>query len=206
MSVGRRKKAGPEAEFNLGARLREIREAHGLSQRELAERARAPHGQISMIERNHSSPSVASLRKILSGIPMTMAEFFESEPTPRRTAQVFFTPSELIELTSRLSHRNGVSAEGSLSLRQVGDARAHDLQILHEVYEPGADTGASMLEHDASEGGIVVSGEIEVTVGTESRVLKAGDAFLFSSRRPHRFRNLSDRPAIVVSACTPPYL
>jgi mannose-6-phosphate isomerase-like protein (cupin superfamily) len=88
----------------------------------------------------------------------------------------------------------------------VGDARAHNLQILHEVYEPGADTGETMLEHDASEGGVVISGELEVTVGRDVRVLKAGDAFLFSSRTPHRFRNLSDRPAIVVSACTPPYL
>jgi transcriptional regulator with XRE-family HTH domain len=200
MSTSRRPKAAAEAEFDVGARLREIREAHGLSQRELAERARAPHGQISMIERNHSSPSVASLRKILSGIPMTMAEFFESEPSPRRAAQVFFTPSELIDLTSRLSH------QGALSLRQVGDARTHNLQILHEVYEPGADTGASMLEHEASEGGIVVSGEIEITVGTESRILKAGDAFIFNSRRPHRFRNLSDRPAVLISACSPPYL
>lgn len=206
MGTSRRRKGTVEAEFDVGARLREIREAHGLSQRELAERARAPHGQISMIERNHSSPSVASLRKILSGIPMTMAEFFESEPSPRRAARVFFTPSELIDLTSRLSHRAGSGAAGGLSFLQVGDARAHGLQILHEVYEPGADTGASMLEHDASEGGIVVSGEIELTVGAESRVLKAGDAFLFNSNRPHRFRNLSDRPAVLISACTPPYL
>jgi transcriptional regulator with XRE-family HTH domain len=200
------KKRGTMAEFDVGARLREIREGHNLSQREIAERAGVPHGQISMIERNHSSPSVASLRKILSGVPMTMAEFFESEAAPRRTDQVFFTPRDLIDLTSKLSSRDGACPRGLLSLRQVGDARAHNLQILHEVYEPGADTGETMLEHDASEGGVVISGELEVTVGRDVRVLKAGDAFLFSSRKPHRFRNLSDRPAIVVSACTPPYL
>src|SRR5262245_36315069 len=138
MSRVRAKKVVPEAEFDVGARLREIREAHGLSQRELAERAQAPHGLISMIERNHSSPSVASLRKILNGIPMTMAEFFESEPVSRRRAQVFFTPAELTDLTSRLQSQSG-SLAGPLSLRQVGDARAHGLQILHEVYQPGAD-------------------------------------------------------------------
>lgn len=200
------KKIPAMAEFDVGARLRSIREQRGLSQRSLAERAGVPHGQISMIECNHSSPSVASLRKILSGIPMSMAEFFEPESAARRVDQAFFTPRELLDLTSRLSRHDGASMRGSLSLRQVGDARAHNLQILHEVYEPGADTGESMLEHDSSEGGVVISGELEVTVGREVRVLKAGDAFLFDSRRPHRFRNLSDRPAVLVSACTPPYL
>ncbi len=83
---------------------------------------------------------------------------------------------------------------------------AHGLQLLHERYEPGADTGESMIEHEANEGGIVISGELEVTVGDEVRVLKAGDAYLFDSRNPHRFRNISDRACEVISACTPPYL
>jgi len=201
------KKRSTVPEFDVGARLQEIRKSHHLSQRELAERARVPHGQIAMIERNHSSPSVASLRKILSGIPMTLPEFFEPDTASRALDQVFFTPRELVDLTSRLSHRHGGgTAAALLSLRQVGDARGHNLQILHEVYEPGADTGDSMLEHDASEGGVVVSGEIEITVDDVVRVLKAGDAYLFNSRRPHRFRNVGDRTAVVVSACTPPYL
>jgi mannose-6-phosphate isomerase-like protein (cupin superfamily) len=93
-----------------------------------------------------------------------------------------------------------------ITLKQVGDARLHNLQILHETYEPGADTGEELLEHPANEGGIVIAGELEITVGDKVSVLKAGDSFLFDSRQPHRFRNISDRPAIVVSACTPPYL
>ena len=64
----------------------------------------------------------------------------------------------------------------------------------------------SFLEHDASEGGIVISGALEVTVGPQTRVLKEGEAYLFNSRVPHRFRNISDSETIVVSACTPPYL
>ena len=63
-----------------------------------------------------------------------------------------------------------------------------------------------MLSHPANEGGIVLSGEIEVTVGSQTQILRAGDSYLFDSRQPHRFRNISDKPAEVVSACTPPYL
>ena len=68
------------------------------------------------------------------------------------------------------------------------------------------DTGETMLEHQSHEGGVVISGELEVTVGDEVRVLKAGDAYLFDSRVQHRFRNISDQPCEVVSACTPPWL
>jgi len=37
----------------------------------------------------------------------------------------------------------------------------------------------------------VVEGELELTVGEEVRILKAGEAYLFDSRIPHRFRNIS---------------
>lgn len=190
-------------DFDVGARLREIRQQFGLSQRQLADQAGVPHGQISMIETNKSSPSVASLRKILGGFGITMSEFFEPDIT--EPSQVFFKPGELRDLTSQL-YQGPDAMRSMLTLRQVGDAKTHGLQILQERYEAGADTGEDMIEHEASEGGIVVSGELEITVGDETRVLKAGDAYLFNSRQPHRFRNISDRAAEVISACTPPYL
>ncbi|AUH34194.1 cupin domain-containing protein [Paracoccus tegillarcae] len=189
-------------EFDVGARLKELRVQNGLSQRQLAESAGVPHGQVSMIETNKSSPSVSSLRKILGGLSIGMTEFFE--PEAQEEERPFFTPSDLRDLTSRLYSEQ--CPEGKITLKQVGNARLHNLQILHETYEPGADTGEDMLEHPSNEGGIVVSGEIEVTVKGSVSVLKAGDSYLFNSREPHRFRNISDRPATVISACTPPYL
>lgn len=156
-----------------------------------------------MIETNRSSPSVASLRKILGGLSVTMSEFFE--PDMPQTQAVFFRPHELRDLTTRL-YSTLDDPRGRITLKQVGDARTHNLQVLHERYEPGADTGEQMLEHASHEGGVVVAGEIEVTVGEHCEVLKAGDSYLFDSTQPHRFRNIGDREAVVVSACTPPYL
>ena len=190
-------------EFDVGARLKEIRMQNGMSQRQLALAAAVPHGQISMIETNKSSPSVASLRRILGGLNLGMSEFFE--PEENEEEKPFYTPSDLRDLTSQL-YSEQTGCEGKITLKQVGNAQLHGLQILHETYEPGADTGADMLEHIANEGGIVISGEIEVTVGDKIATLKAGDSFLFNSHEPHRFRNVSDTPATVVSACTPPYL
>jgi len=189
-------------DFDVGARLKEIRIAAGLSQRDLAIRAGVTHGLISMIEQNRNSPSVASLRKILGGVSMTMADFFQESA---REKKVFYGPDELIDLTSKLGSLKGKKNK-RMTLRQVGNAREHGLQILHERYEPGADTGPTMLEHASHEGGIIISGELEVTVGEQVQVLRPGDAYLFDSRIPHRFRNIGTEICEVVSACTPPYL
>lgn len=190
--------------FDIGARLLAMRRAAGLSQRQLAERAGVPHAQISIVETNRSSPSVATLRKILSGLNLTLADFFD----PERTAPEgpFFDEGDLVDLTSKLSVAGAQDATGGFSFRQIGDARKHNLQILHEVYQPGADTGETRLEHFSNEGGYVIEGALEVTVGDQVRVLTPGQSYLFDSRIPHRFRNVHPGPTVVISACTPPYL
>ena len=180
-------------DFNLGERLRQVRIEHKLSQRELARRAGVTNGTISLIEKNQNSPSVSMLRKILDGIPMDLTDFFVSDEQP--DDKVFFSPEELREL----------STDRDLSFLQIGDAKFHNLQILQETYEPGADTGETMLRHESSEGGVVLTGSIELTVGDQKKVLKAGDSYLFDSSKPHRFENKSGEPCKIISACSPPY-
>jgi transcriptional regulator with XRE-family HTH domain len=193
-----------DEKFDIGARLNAMRIAAGLSQRQLAERGGVPHAQISQVETNKVSPSVSTLRKILSGLGVGMGDFFEPERSPPKGP--FFSADELIDLTSQIAASPISGGDGTLVFRQIGDARAHNLQILHEVYQPNADTGDTLLQHSSSEGGYVVEGELELTVGDEVRILRAGEAYLFDSRIPHRFRNVSDRCTIVISACSPPYL
>ncbi len=120
-------------EFDVGTRLKQLRLQFNMSQRQLAESAGVPHGQISMIETNRSSPSVASLRKILGGFGISMSEFFE--PDAPTSSQNFFTPAELRDLTSLL-YQGNEGAQKKITLKQVGDAKLHGLQILHERYEP----------------------------------------------------------------------
>ena len=180
------------APFDLGQRLRALRLARGLSQRELAKRAGVSNAIISLIEQNRSSPSVGSLKKVLDGLPLSLAEFFAGEAAP--SPPVFFRAADLVEL-----------AGGAISYRQIGrDLAGRAVQILHERYQPGADTGEAMLRHESEEGGVVVRGQLEVTIDGERRLLGPGDAYYFDSRRPHRFRNTGSEECEVVSACAPP--
>jgi mannose-6-phosphate isomerase-like protein (cupin superfamily) len=61
-----------------------------------------------------------------------------------------------------------------------------------------------MLSHKGEEGGIVIKGRIELTVGAASRVLTVGDAYYFSSAVPHRFRNAGREECEIISASSPP--
>ena len=179
---------------DVSARLKAVRLMHGLSQRELAKRAGVTNGMISLIEQGRVSPSVASLKKVLDGLPMGLAEFFTMDPAG--TAQVFYTGAELIEL-----------GEGDVSLRLVAARRpGRRMAVLHEIYEPGADTGSEMLSHPGEEGGVVVSGRVEVTIGSQTQVLGPGDAYYFASAVPHRFRNRSRERCEIISASSPPTL
>lgn len=183
---------GPLMSIDLGTRLRQLRMMHNLSQRELAKRTGVTNSTISLIESNASNPSVGALKRILDGIPIGLAEFFAFEP--ERPRKAFYRSDELTEI-----------GKGPISFRQIGDNLfGRSLQILKECYQPGADTGKIPLVHDGEEGGIVLSGRLEVSIDEERRILGPGDAYYFESRRPHRFRCVGPVPCEVISACTPP--
>lgn len=177
---------------NIGHRLKTLRAHQGLSQRRLATLSGVSNATISLIEHGRTDPSTGMLKKILDAMGVSFAEFFSAE---ERTAQKhFYASDELSEISS-----------GPISFLQVGsDLSDSQLQILYERYQPGADTGRSMLSHNAEEGGIILSGRLEVTVGDQVKILTQGDAYLFNSRVPHRFRNTGSKECVLVSACTPP--
>ncbi len=178
--------------FDVGARLRTLRMAQKLSQRELAKRAGVTNSTISLIEANRANPSIGALKRILEGLPIGLAEFFAAEP--ERPMKSFYRADELVEI-----------GKGRISYLQVGESMTgRALQILKERYEPGADTGRVPLVHEGDEGGVIVSGRLEVTVDGERKILGPGDAYYFESRRPHRFRAVGPEPCELISACTPP--
>ncbi|MCF3946597.1 cupin domain-containing protein [Acidiphilium sp. AL] len=177
----------------VGARLKQMRQVFGLTQRELARRAGVTNGAISLIEQNRVSPSISSLKKILDGIPMSLAEFFTLDLAAPE--DVFFEATGLTE----------IAFEERISFRMVGKRlKDRALQMLHETYRPGADTGEAMLRHAGEEAGVVVRGRLLVTVGDQERALDTGDAYYFKSQIPHRFRNPFDEICEVISANTPP--
>ncbi|ROO23101.1 cupin domain-containing protein [Salinisphaera orenii] len=175
-----------------GERIKALRLQKGLSIRGLAKQSGLTHPFIAMVERNETSPSVSSLKKILSVLDVTLSDFFSDRDSLDRVA--FYRADDLVEL-----------ADGDqVSYRQVGaNLRNAQMMLLHERYAPGASTGDDGYSHQAEEGGVVIQGRLEITVGDVTEILGPGDAYYFDSTLPHRMENVSEDECVVVSAVTP---
>jgi transcriptional regulator with XRE-family HTH domain len=175
----------------VGARLKAVREQAGLSQRELARRAGVTNVTISLIEQESHAPSLASLHRILTAIPITMAEFFA---LPVSKQNVLFYDHEDLTVVMR----------GGADLRVLGaERRDKKLQLFFERYAPGASTGDEAIVHDGETAAVVVQGVVELEVSGQRRRIRSGGGFQLLGKQPYRLTNVGRQTAIVVCACTP---
>ncbi|NQY63813.1 MAG: cupin domain-containing protein [Alteromonadaceae bacterium] len=179
--------------MDVGKKLKSIRLRRNISQRELAKRAGVTNSTISMIEKNSVSPSISSLKKVLNGIPLSLVEFFSDDFDSEKNQQVVYKQEELMDIST-----------GDVHMHLVGKSfPRRQMTFLIETYPPGADTGMEMLQNDSEEGGYVIEGKIELTVGDEVFILNANDSYYFDNNKQHRFKNIFDTVCKIVSATTP---
>ncbi|MDQ0395930.1 cupin domain-containing protein [Labrys monachus] len=179
--------------MKIGHRLRELRNRRKLSVREVAARSGVSHSSISLIERDMISPSLDTLHAVLDALGTTLPGFFLDLQSALPQSP-FYRAADLTE----------IGRPDTVSYRVIGLGYPNkSMLMLHETYAPGADTGEAYA-HSAQEGGMVLSGAVEITVDGQTEILRPGDGYYFDSRLPHRFRNVSDGRSEIVSAITPP--
>ena len=168
--------------MDTGSRLKLVRESYKLSQRELARRSGVTNATISLIEQNRVSPSVSSLKKLLEGIPMSLADFFTFDQPPREHQYVF-----------RANEQPDLGRHGLRLLLIGASVPSRQMRLLREQYAPGASSGEEPIVH----------AEGEETVDGSVSVLNAGDGYYFPTTLPHKFRNIGADEAEIISANTP---
>ncbi|MEQ1578216.1 MAG: helix-turn-helix domain-containing protein [Hyphomicrobium sp.] len=193
--IGAKARARAEAsDLAVGARLRVVRELAGLSQRQLAKRAGVTNSTVSLIEQESHAPSLASLHRILTAIPISLADFF-ALPVSQKNA-LFYDAKDL-----------AVVSRGAVDLRVLGsERRDKKLQLFIERYEPGAGTGTEPIVYDGETAAVVIKGTMEVEAAGEVRRISAGGGYQLFGRVPYRLRNAGTTTAIVACACTPPII
>ncbi|WP_339615148.1 helix-turn-helix domain-containing protein [uncultured Gilvimarinus sp.] len=164
----------------LGRRLKEIREANGLSQRELAKRAGVTNSSISMIEQGQVSPSVQSLEKVLGGIPMSLSHFFAS--VDGSAGDVFFNQHNMFKHEKPYGFMQVVGE--NLPTRKA--------TLKHFYFDPQTDTGETPLMSPFDQSGWVSQGDIQMTIGAKIKELAPGEAFYLAAYTPCRLKNLSE--------------
>lgn len=172
-------------EPQVGRRIRDIRELHGLSLKALAERSKLSINAISRIERGENSPTVTTLHRLAAALDVPITDFFGQPGT-----------SSIVLVRS--GERARVDGDGVV-LESLGSGLpGQRLEPFLMTLQPQAASGCHAVEHAGEEFAICLEGEVEYSIGQQRVHLNPHDALLFLAQQPHICRNLGQEPARVL--------
>lgn len=188
-SRGPRTQAAPEdATADLGKTIQRLRKAYNLSLGELSEQSGVAKSIISQIERNETNPTLSTVVKLSRALDTTVDEVLRGE------TQSFFIEHQQKSAVPILESQDGLcrlAIAGPLNLIdffQWYDFHAKPSGVLESSPHP-----PGTIEHL-----YVVTGELEVTTGGETRIAKAGEALRYRADVPHKLVNTGDTEAHAV--------
>jgi transcriptional regulator with XRE-family HTH domain len=184
----------------IAHRLRELRDAQGLSLALLAERSGVSKSQISLIERGESSATATVLDKLSAALGVTVASLFEQAPGD--------APSPV----SRRADQPVWTDPGSGYVRRNLSPGVYSPIQLVEVSFPAGQRVAyetSARDVDVHQQVWIIEGTMEVSVGQSNWTLQAGDCLAMRLDQPVAYHNPTDKPArylvsLVTQAHKPP--
>jgi transcriptional regulator with XRE-family HTH domain len=165
----------------IGAQLRQRRRIKDLTLAELSTQSGLSVGLLSQIERGLSSPSLKSMTQICTALGIPMSWLFDSGPTE--------DPAETGLVVRRGSRRRLDLGSYGVSKELLSPDLGGEMQIYLVSIRPGGQSGPETYTHRGEEGGLVLSGTLELTVDGRVVLLYEGDSFRFVSSLAHRFAN-----------------
>lgn len=183
----------PDAQTaGIGDQLRQRRRIRNLTLSELSQQAKLSVGLLSQIERGITSPSLKSIKQICEALGIPMSWLFDSGPVEN--------PQEKGLVVRRGSRRRLDLGTYGVTKELLSPDLGGEMQIYLVSIRPGGQSGPETYTHRGEEGGLVLSGTLELTVDGRIVVLYEGDSFRFSSSLAHRFTNPGTTQTSVVWA------
>jgi transcriptional regulator with XRE-family HTH domain len=166
----------------IGARVKALREAEGLSLRDLAERSGVSAPMLSQVERGETSPTLTVAARIAAGLQLRLSQLL------------------------RLDEQGAVTVVRASERRRGGNARrGHRLEVLtssqpgqraelsRHTLGAGGSTGAPddppIHEPGSRETALVQEGRIVLVCDGRRYELGEGDTVTFDADLPHHFEN-----------------
>ena len=187
----------------IGDRLREGRQARGLSLRAMAARLGVSASLISQVETGRARPSVRTLYAIAAELGISLDELLFSDARSGAANGTDGAEPGVVgdirlpaDPVQRAGNRTAIRLASGVVWERLTTASIPNVDFLRVTYEVG---GASSPErefqrHSGQEWGYVLTGRLGVTIGFDEVVLEPGDAIAFDSTTPHRLYNAGDEP------------
>ena len=175
--------------MNIGSKLKELRVLKGLTQEELADRAELSKGFISQVERDLTSPSIATLMDILQCLGTSIGEFFNESPEE----QIVFGKNDYFEK---------YDADLKNEIKWIiPNAQKNVMEPILLTLEAGGSTYPD-TPHEGEEFGYVLQGAVSIHRGNKVHRAKKGESFYFTADKKHYLT--SKTGAVIIWVSSPP--
>lgn len=186
------KHALPSHSETIGADLRALRKARGLTLIELADRLGKSVGWLSQVERDLSDPSIDDLRDMAKALDVSVSYLFKAKAAEGEEG-----------LIVRQDARRPIgSRHAGLVEELLSPDLTDDFEMIHSTFEAGSALPQPM-QRPTQEVGYILSGQLDVTIDGETFNVKAGDSFRIKGET-YSWANPYDAPCQAIWVIAPP--
>ncbi len=169
----------------IGARVKALREAEGLSLRDLAERSGVSAPMLSQVERGETSPTLTVATRIASGLELRLSQLLRLDEQGSVTV-----------VRAGSGHSGGNARRGHRYEVLTGPQPGQRAELSRHELGPGGSTGAPdgaggahLHEPGSRETALVEHGRIVLVCDGARYELEQGDTVTFDADLPHHFEN-----------------
>jgi transcriptional regulator with XRE-family HTH domain len=175
----------------LGPRIRALREAGGLSLRDLADRSGVSAPMLSQVERGETSPTLQVAAKIAAGLELRLSQLLRLDE------------SGAVTVVRRAERRQGPSRRGHAYEILTPPLPGQRAEVSRHTLLPGAVTGGPgdppIHEPGSRETALVQAGMVELHCDGQCHELRTGDTVTFDADLSHHFENHGDDEAVLLA-------
>ncbi|MEM8731555.1 MAG: XRE family transcriptional regulator [Pseudomonadota bacterium] len=178
---------------SLGADLRALRRARGLTLADLAAQLDRSVGWLSQVERDLSAPSITDLRHIAAALGIPVSMLFGQAAGPAEEAG----------FVVRKGARRAIGSDQAGLLEELlSPDLTDDFEMVHSLFEPHSRIGETVTR-PTQEVGYLISGRLRLEVGSRVFTIHPGDSFRIRGE-PFAWENPYDEPAEAIWVIAPP--
>jgi transcriptional regulator with XRE-family HTH domain len=164
----------------VGPRVKALREAMGLSLRDLAERTGVSAPMLSQVERGDTSPTLTTAGRIAGGLELSLSQLLRLDE------------GEGVSVVRRSERRTGGSKQHAYEIL-TPPLPGQRAEVSAHVLKPRATTGGPgdppMHEAGSRETAVVTDGSVTLEIAGQGYRLQKGDSVTFDADLPHHFEN-----------------
>jgi transcriptional regulator with XRE-family HTH domain len=183
----------PATVDSLGADLRALRKARGMTLQGMADALGRSVGWLSQVERDLSEPSITDLRHIAATLDIAMSTLF------RRGA----APAEEEGYVVRSGARRPIgSRTAGLVEELLSPDLTDDFEMVHSTFQPHSQI-TDPVTRPTQDVGYLISGQLDLDIAGRRFTIGPGDSFRIRGE-PFRWLNPYDAPAVAIWVIAPP--